>query len=312
MFVSFERGRILRKFIGACILYSVAVGAPNVKRDLASEENYRLKKDLGSLSTEFQQILPVQVDFGSLVDSVTQRISGIEGIVTEHGNQLESSKKSKAKLEEEISRLKMQLKEILQNVSREQKSTKEEISQLKEQLKSAGGQKLQTAESIKTTAESIKSTAEPSEICIPESVDEELNTAEYHTERKFVYVDKLKVPFDDAREECKRKGGDLATHFNTEELYYIFSKVIPSERYSASIGGRLNPHGTSPDLYENFEWIDGERISKYDGNWGYDEPDSPRSPHMAINRGPKLRNDGLCGPFYRTANYNSGGILCEI
>merc|ERR1711970_511567 len=120
MYITFERGRTLTYFILAWILYSVAAvgasnGAPNVQSDLASQENIRFKRDVGSLSTEFQQILPVQVDFGGLADIINQLISGIEGNVTDLGERLKKQastlkqklEERKAKTEEEISHLKM-------------------------------------------------------------------------------------------------------------------------------------------------------------------------------------------------------------
>jgi len=281
MFGTFERGRILGKLIGAWILCSfAAVGAPNVQRDVASEENYRFKKDAASLSTEFQQILPVQVDFGSLVDSITQRISGIEGNVTDLGKQLESSEDSKARLEEEISRLKMQQKEILKNESREQKSLKEEISQLKEQLKTAEGQKLQT-------------------------------------KRKFVFIgeyERDQKKWDDAREECKRRGGDLATHLTEYELYYVYGHIFRGKKIVAWIGGRMNARATESNFTESFEWVDGDRVSADDGNWDRDEPDRPDRHCMCIYNGPYIRKDGTSGPTYVTAGCSGAnfGFLCEI
>jgi len=292
MFGTFERGRILGKLIGAWILCSfAAVGAPNVQRDVASEENYRFKKDAASLSTEFQQILPVQVDFGSLVDSITQRISGIEGNVTDLGKQLESSEDSKARLEEEISRLKMQQKEILKNESREQKSLKEEISQLKEQLKSAEGQKLQT------TAESNKITE--------------------NRERTFVFIgeyERDRKRWDDAREECKRRGGDLATHLTEKDLYYVYGKYIAGNTVSAWVGGHMNARATESNFKESFEWVDGDRISADDGNWKSDEPTGLDWKCMYIYKGPSTRKDGTSGPTYVSGGCSgsSTGFLCEI
>jgi len=295
MFGTFERGRILGKLIGAWILCSfAAVGAPNVQRDVASEENYRFKKDAASLSTEFQQILPVQVDFGSLVDSITQRISGIEGNVTDLGKQLktqleqqlESSKESKAKLEEEISRLKMQQKEILKNVSREQKSMKEEISQLQERLKSAEGQKLQT------TAESI------------------------NRERKYVFIGENEADrktWHEASLECMRRGGHLASHFTREKLNYVFSKVIPDNWETAWIGGHVNPRATSSNFKENFEWVEGGRISADDGLWYKGLPAYFRDKCMFVSRGPYRRKDGKMGPGYQADECKRlSSFLCEI
>jgi len=238
MVVTFERGTILSKFIVAWILCSVAAdGATNIKRDFASEENLLKKeenllkkdenllkkdenllkkemdllntKDVGSLSTEFQPIFPVQVDFGSVENTINQRISGIEGNVTDHGKQLwiikerlrkeasklkqklEFSEESKAKMEDEISRLKIELKEILKNVSREQKSMKEEISQLQERLKLVEN-------------------------------------------RTFLFIGGNEADrnnWDVDREECKRRGGDL--HCTKEDFDFVDLKVHSNNRIIA-------------------------------------------------------------------------------
>jgi len=349
MYITFERGRTLTKFILAWILCSVAaVGAPNVQRDFASEENIRFKKDVGSLSTEFQQILPVQVDFGSLVDIINQLISGIEGNVTDLGKQLkkeastlkqkleerkakteeeisslkmrqksmkqklESSEESNAKMEEKISsylqlnlQLNLQLKEILKNISREQQSTKEEISLLQERLKSEGGQKLQT------TAESINTTQS--------------------REKKLVYIGKYKADqknWNDAKWECKKRGGDLAMHITKDDMDFVWSEAIlpgakefrTPKRYGGDstsgfrswIGGRSNQENTN----SGYEWLNGDLISAADGLWETSEPNA-HSPCMVIGITnffrAELRKDGTKGPAFGTAACSSKyPFFCQI
>jgi len=313
MLVNFERGMIFIKFKVAWILCSVAaVGALNVRRDSASEENFRFKKDVGSLSTQFQQILPVEVDLGSLVETINQRISRIENNTADLGKQLqkeasklkqklESSEQSKAKVEEEVSLLKMQqasmkeeaskLKQKLESsekevlrLSREQKSMMENISQVEEHLKTAGEQKLQT------TAESIKT---PSR------------------EKKFLFVDDPYTDdWDDSRKECIERGGDLATHLTKEDLDYIYNNVITSDK-KASIGGHMNFAATEENFKEMFEWNDGGRI---DDNLRADfDPGDLGSKCMYIMRGPWKRKDGTMGPYFATERcHSTAQFLCQI
>jgi len=314
MLVNFERGMIFIKFKVAWILCSVAaVGALDVRRDSASEEKFRFKKDVASLSTEFQQILPVEVDLGSLVDTINQRISGIEGNITDLGKQLqkeasklkqklESSEQSKAKVEEEVSLLKMQqasmkeeaskLKQKLESseeevlrLSREQKSMMETISQVKEQLKSAGEQKLQT------TAESIKT---PSR------------------EKKFLFVDEMMKNWEASRQECIDRGGDLATHLTREDLDYIYNYVITSDNKEPSIGGHMNFAATENNFKEMFEWVDGGRVD--DDLWHEYQPEHLGYKCMYIARGPEKRKDGTMGPYFgaEDCEYSIAQFLCQI
>jgi len=313
MYITFERGRTLTYLILAWILYSVAAvgassSAPNVQRDLASQENIRFKRDVGSLSTEFQPILPVQVDFGGLADIINQLISGIEGNVTDLGERLKreastlkekleeteeeisslkmqqestkrklaSSEASKAKMEEEISGLKMKLKE--------------EISRLREQLKPAGGQKLPT-------------TVEP------------IRTTQYR-EKKFVYIgdDADRKNWADAREDCKRRGGDLATHLTEEDLNYVRSELMPKYPvFDPFIGGRAM---SQSNIASSFEWLNGDSISADDGLWKVSAFDSLRADWtwcMVIDTDKNLRKDGKKGPSYGKGYcLHLHTYLCEI
>jgi len=315
MYITFERHRTLTYFILAWILHSVAAvgasnGAPNVQRDLASQENTRFKRDAGSLSTEFQQILPVQVDFGGLADIINQLISGIEGNVTDLGERLkkeastlqqkleeteeeisslkmqqestkqklESSEASKAKMEEEISGLKMKLKE--------------EISRLREQLKHAGGQKLPT-------------TVEP------------IRTTQYR-EKKFVYIgdDADRKNWTDAREDCKRRGGDLATHLTEEDMNFVRSELMPKDSavyHSPFIGGRAQ---SQTNIKSSFEWLNGDSIPADYGLWGDRAFGSLRADWkwcMVIDTDKNLRKDGKKGPHYgKGPCHHLHEYLCEI
>ena len=102
--------------------------------------------------------------------------------------------------------------------------------------------------------------------------------------------------WDDARAECKRRGGDLATHFTKEDL----EVVIPRNTIGyALIGGRMNAQATESNYEDSFEWVNGDRISGIDGLWKRNEPRSLSTKCMAIYRG-HMRNDGTSGPAYLT------------
>jgi len=313
MFVTLQqRGRILSKiFITAWFLLCTrvaaadAVAAPDVHKDFTSIENWRYRKDVNESPTNFQRILPVQVDFGSLVNTINHRILGMEGNVSDLSEQmqiveetlkrqLESCKdskagveESKAKVEEENSRLKERQeieKENFKNISQKQNSLEKEISLLKEQLKSFEEQKLHT-------------TAEP-----------------YSTGRKFLYGP-IDGTYDGARTFCKSKGGDLASHFNKQDLDFIFSKVIPSNIIRVMVGGHLNAQATESNLAESWEWVDGEKIPSDDPNW--QKYQVPRLtlifPCLYIHIGPFLRLDSTKGPAFMTQPCDTEtSFLCEI
>jgi len=321
MFVTLEqRGRILSKiFITAWLLFCIrvaaaeAVGAPNVRKDFASVENWRYRKDVNESPTNFQRILPVQVDFGSLVNAINHRILGMEGNVSYLSEQmqiveetlkqqLESCKDSKAgvekqlqiekqkqnSLKKEVSGLKERLeveKENFKNISHKQNSLQKEISQLKEQLKSFEEQKLQT-------------TAEP-----------------YSAGRKFEYG--FGKSWEDARTYCKSKGGDLASHLDKRDLEFIFSKAIPDGvSLHARVGGHMNTQANAEsNLAESWEWVDGVKIPSDDGNWqsGYKHRLSLNFRCLYVHRGPFERQDGTKGPAFMINGCESKSTyLCEI
>jgi len=314
MFVTLQqRGRILSKiFITAWFLLCTrvaaadAVAAPDVHKDFTSIENWRYRKDVNESPTNFQRILPVQVDFGSLVNTINHRILGMEGNVSDLSEQmqiveetlkrqLESCKdskagveESKAKVEEENSRLKERQeieKENFKNISQKQNSLEKEISLLKEQLKSFEEQKLPT-------------TAEP-----------------YSAGRKFEYG--FGKSWEDARTYCKSKGGDLASHLDKRDLDYIFSKVIPAKKGNAKVGGHMNAqqkNAESTNLAEIWEWVDGAKIPSDDENWqrGYKYRLSLSYQCLYIDR-ERHRQDGTLGPAFMTNECDSeNAYLCEI
>jgi len=131
---------------------------------------------------------------------------------------------------------------------------------------------------------------------------------ENRKKRKLVFLGEEETDrktWDGARAECKRRGGDLATHLTKEDIELIYSEVIPSDAYYGQggltwIGGRSK--STSANYQSSFEWVDGGRISADDGNWEEDEPDKWRSDKCMCTGGSdwKTRKDGTKGHQYVT------------
>jgi len=382
MIVSFERGRILTKFIVAWTLLSVdavdpvaaidaddAVGAPHVQRDLASVKDlsskivfklikssedvwpgYRLARvadvkrnlqevkrvitsgwaiveledgeisenttDVGSQSTESPQILPVEGNFGSLKHAINRCIFRKECDIVNFGKllsifeerdakqqeevselkqQLKSSKQSKARLDDEVTRLKIQLK----NVSSEQKSMKEEITKLREELESA-----LYRENMKKTFKLM---------------------GEYNENNRYSGCDGCKN-WDDAREDCKRRGGELATHLDKRALDFVFSKVITTnfvkqDRFRSWagvwVGGQMYHGASQGNFKQSFRWVAGrnKRISHDDGLWVTGAPIALDMKCMSIlrNISPQKTKSGTKGPAYSTYRCDySKPYLCEF
>jgi len=239
--------------------------------DFPSSKNLRYKKDSSEPhSSDFQRILPVQVDFGSLVNTINHRILGMEGNVTNLDKQLriieqieaklqeelKSCKESKARVEEakaevenaraelekakaEVEETNLRLTERLkvdrENFTREQDSLKKENSQLREQLKSLEGNKPGNGGKGKLV---------------------------FFGERDCDTRSWLA-----ARAECQTRGGDLATHLNEQEVDYVFRELIQPHMVhlgSLWIGGRMNKRATEANFKSSYEWLNGDRISADD------------------------------------------------
>jgi len=322
MFVTSEQRRILSKIFTAWFLCTrVAAGdtvdvPPHVRIGFAPVENARYRKDAGdSLSTNFQRILPVQVNFGNFVHSINNQILGMEGNVSNLSKQLRIIEEKDARLQKKASKLKEQLefcneskagveeevshceqrrevdKENFKNVSRERNSLKEENSRLREELKTLKAQKLNT------TAET------------------------YSPKKKFLIIgmnhdDRKKQ--NEAKAECKRRGGDLATHLTKEDLDFIFSTVIPERNtrlygYAILIDGRMDASATKLNFREKFLWSNGDRIP--DGLWKKGLPSygdgSIRC--VYISNALVARNDGTSVPWFsQTSCHSELAFLCEI
>jgi len=272
--------------------------------------------DVGFLSTESPQILPVEGNFGSLKHAINRCIFRKECDIVNFGKllsifeerdakqqeevselkqQLKSSKQSKARLEDEVTRLKIQLK----NVSSEQKSMKEEITKLREELESA-----LYRENMKKTFKLV---------------------GEYNENNRYSGCDGCKN-WDDAREDCKRRGGELATHLSKPDLDFIFSKVITTnfvkqDRFRSWagvwVGGRMYDGASQGNFKQSFRWVAGrnKRISHDDGLWVTGAPIALDMKCMSIlrNISPQKTKSGTKGPAYSTyrCDYNKP-YLCEF
>lgn len=318
MFVTYERGKIISKLFVACFICTRITakfhdenGASNRRTDFPSSKNLRYKKDSsGPQSNDFQRILPVQVDFGSLVNTINHRFLRIEGNVTDLDKQLRIIEQIEAKMQQEALQLRQQLKSckeskarveeakaeveeakaeaeetnlrLKENCTREQDSLKKENSQLREQLKS-----LEENKSRKCTKE----------------------------KKTFLFVDEPQVWLQ-ARKECQKKGGDLATHLTREDLRMVYDKWIKDEGYfNYWIGGWKIDRA----MYgENYEWVDGDcrqqdpdLISDKDNNWLV----MVRSQDcMVVLSGSSAeRKDGTKGPGLTSTECEFGyPFLCEI
>jgi len=162
-------------------------------------------------------------------------------------------------------------------------------------------------ENAKLTTENAKQKADIAKL------KADLEEALKNKKKKFVYVGESKT-WEDARADCKRRGGDLASHLTEEDMKWVYSKVIPSNAYPAAwIGGRMNSRATSANFEGSFEWIDGGQIAADDGNWVIGEPDGLSYKCMGINRGPYPRKDGTRGPFYGNSGcFDYIPFLCEL
>jgi len=124
--------------------------------------------------------------------------------------------------------------------------------------------------------------------------------------------------WDDARAECKRSGGDLATDLSEEEMQSVYSQLLyfsDTAKRIIWIGGRMNSGATSANWRSSFEWVDGGRISADDGNWEKDEPSNQSWKCMTLGgiRG-KKRKDGRKGRYYDTYNCSKYTLpfLCQL
>lgn len=268
-------------------------------------------------TTEFQQILPVKGDFDNLKNTINrcivekecdiinlgkqlsdfeERDAKLQKEASELKQQLKSSKESRARLEGEVSRLKIQL----ENATREQKSMKEEITKLREELKP-----ILYGEKMKKTFKLV---------------------GEYNELQDYNSCNGCKN-WTDAREDCQRRGGDLATHLSKEDLDYVYAKVIPSDKFITRdhyrnwrgvwVGGRMYHEAVQQNFQYSFQWVN-ERykmIDANDGLWYEHAPIALYTKCMDITRNisPAKTKSGTKGPAYSTSRCKSAQpYLCEF
>jgi len=129
--------------------------------------------------------------------------------------------------------------------------------------------------------------------------------------------------WDDAREACKKKGGDLASNLSKKDLKRIFNQseaIVPNDpRIAMWIGIRMNERATWENYTDSYEWLDGTRISATDPLWGKYYPDDEWPIEFSwkcvlLYREHKYHAEvGGSGPAYSsTYCFNRWPFLCEI
>jgi len=298
--------------------------------DFLSSKNLRYKKDSSEPhSSDFQRILPVQVDFGSLVNTINHRILGMEGNVTNLDKQLRIIEQIEAKMQQEALQLRQQLKSCKESKAREEKA-RAEVEKAKAEVEKAKAEVEETNLRLKEncTREQDSLKKENSQL------REQLKSLEGNKSRKctkekktFLFVIERKG-WAQARKECQKKGGDLA-HLTKEDLQKIHDKWIkPGVEADAHlainrmywIGGFLVDragHG------KNYEWVNGDcrqdpdPVSDKDNNWldAWTTKDyyKENGSCMLVTSKSMERIDGTKGPGYRTLNCEEQiPFLCEI
>jgi len=326
MFVTYERGKILSKLFVACFICTrIAAkfhdenGASNHMTDFPSSKNLRYKKDSSEPhSSDFQRILPVQVDFGSLVNTINHRILGMEGNVTNLDKQLRIIEQIEAKMQQEALQLREQLKSCKESKAREEKA-RAEVEKAKAEVEETN---LRLKERLKVDRENL--TKEQDSLKRENSqLREQLKSLEGNKSgnggkenKTFLFVETEKTWWN-ARQECQKKGGDLAMHLTKEDLWMVHDKWIkrnPQTYASYWIGGST---AETAARNRSYEWVNEDPISETDGNFIADFHDKWKEVmcmYVFNDALHILRRDGTKGPVFDIAQcyYHKLPFLCEI
>jgi len=328
MFVTYERGKILSKLFVACFIctriaakFHEEKGASNHMTDFPSSKNLRYKKDSSEPhSSDFQRILPVQVDFGSLVNTINHRILGMEGNVTNLDKQLRIIEQIEAKMQQEALQLRQQLKSCKESKARVDEA-KAEVEEAKARVEEAKAEVEETNLRLKEncTREQDSLKKENSQL------REQLKSLEGNNSRKctkgdktFLFVNERPREWQLARLACKKKGGDLAMHLTKEDLRKVHEKWIQPLPNDYWIGGSIIKTGAD---VTRWRWVDGDEITekepwqkRYEVNYRKKVPKLRDGHCIAVYSDPNSpRTDGTKGPTY-LAEYCSRykAFLCEI
>merc|ERR1711911_176663 len=110
------------------------------------------------------------------------------------------------------------------------------------------------------------------------------------------------LPWDGARDECRKLGGDLAMLYSLADLKLVYTKVTYSDLIW--VGGRLNAQANANNFKESFEWLTGERIPYNYNGWTDFEPDIISHDCLSTYKDYK-RRDGTKGPALATYGCSS-------
>jgi len=130
----------------------------------------------------------------------------------------------------------------------------------------------------------------------------------------------------EAREACKKKGGDLAMKLTEKDMKFVFgslwSKLFNGRGQKIVwVGGLMNEHANPDNYMDSYEWLDGTPIPRdyafWEVGWPYKWWGEPRCVILLAYRNRK--GAGGKGPALKTnyckkTEYSSpkNAALCEI
>jgi len=131
--------------------------------------------------------------------------------------------------------------------------------------------------------------------------------------------------WDEAREACKKKGGDLAMKLTDEEMKFVFGSYWPKTFYGAKTwvwyGGVRSERAKDFYHFDSYEWLDGTPIPRDYDLWQRAEPQrgpGSEKPSCLVLRpnnrrkGPGDNGPALLGDYCNGGSYWERPALCEI